>query len=147
MRIIHLGDVEVCAQGSPWALFLYQREFSTPDHKVSWYDDYRDTTEDWQQSQSDDAEQRQAENIVNSVSAMDAMFLLKTLWACAACHDEANTPSYEKWLKKVSADGDIPMAPFSVWKMEVSALINAEIFRYGAKAKQEKTEGSAKAGE
>ena len=147
MRVIHLGDVEIQAQGSPWAVFLYQREFSTPDHKVSWYEDYEQTTDDFEYSQADDATQRQTENIVRSVSALDAMFCLKTLWACAACHDEAHTPPYEKWLKQVSAEGDIPLSPFSSWKLEVSALINAEIFRYRAKAKPETAEGSTETGE
>ena len=147
MRTIHLGDVEVKAQGSPWAIFLYQREFSTPDKPCSWYDDYESTTATPMESTAEDEKVRREENVVYSVEALDCMFCLRTLWACAACHDERNTPPFETWLKSMSEKTAISMAKFSLWKLEVSALINAEIFRFGPQAKQEETEGSTAARE
>ena len=40
MRTIKLGETEVRAQGSPLALFYYQREFATADGPADWYADY-----------------------------------------------------------------------------------------------------------
>lgn len=129
MRTVHLGNVEISAQGSPWALFLYQREFSTPDKQCSWYEDYDAAHKDYKAS-----EDKQVE-AVNRLSALDNMFCLKTLWACAASVDDS-LPPFEQWLKSL-ADADIPMVALPLWKMEVSVLINAEIFRYKTQAEKE----------
>ena len=129
MRTIHIAGKELHAQGSPWAVFLYQREFSTADEKCSWYEDYERSTHDFEPVEDKET------NVVNSVSALDSMFCLKTLWACVAAVDETVAArQFEPWLKELSTNGeDVPMTPFSLWKLEVSALINAEIFCYRAK--------------
>lgn len=119
MRKINLGNVEVRAQGTPWALLIYQREFSTAEKKCSWYEDYAASQV---VGMDDDLPQ-----VYKAVAGCDAVFLLKTLWVCAyACEDVA--VGFDEWVKGLEG---VSMAPFSVWKMEVLALINAELFRIG----------------
>lgn len=133
MRTVHLGNVEVSAQGSPWALFLYQREFSTPDKQCSWYEDYDAAHRPHEVSEDEQVE------AVNRLSSLDNVFCLKTLWACAASIDES-LPPFEQWLKSLVGAG-VPMVALPLWKMEVSVLINTEIFRYQAKTEKEQEAG------
>lgn len=106
-RVVSLDSGDVSAQGGPWALHLYQREFSEPGSKADWYADYVAAFSDFA--------------IEGNV---DPFFLLKTLWAMARNADDS-VPSYQKWLESV----DCSMALNEPWQLEVVSAINAEIFR------------------
>lgn len=122
MRQIQLGDAVVSVQGGPWALFLYNGEFSEDGKKANWYED------------------RERGLVLNEDGTMerDPLFLLKTLWAMAANAaeiDGGKFPRFEDWARPL----EIPMEPGAPWVAEVVAAIFAEIFRLGAG--DEKQEG------
>lgn len=127
MRAVNLGGVEISAQGSPWALFVYQREFSTPDEKCSWYADYDEARAEFEPTGDEQAD------AIKAVGGMDPLFCLKTLWSCAKCADDA-VPPFEPWMRSLEG---VSMSPYAPWKLEVMALINAEIFRYQAQGEEQ----------
>ncbi|NGM16953.1 hypothetical protein GMI70_02840 [Eggerthellaceae bacterium zg-893] len=112
---IKAGREEVRVQASPWALFVYAREFGS-----DWYADYEAAFRDVPDSEVSDGE---VLNLGDVVKAIDGLFLLKTLWACAKNADDG-IPGFEAWARGVRLD----MSPYAVWKLEVNALINADLF-------------------
>lgn len=124
MRTIKLGSAEVRAQGSPWALFIYQREFATQDGPADWYADYEAA---FSRAREAPRDEEGRVDVARFLAGIDPIFLLKTLWAMARNADDA-VPAFEEWAP--SLDG-VSMAPVATWKLEVNSAINAELFRVG----------------
>ncbi len=121
MRTIKLGETEVRAQGSPLALFYYQREFATADGPADWYADYERAFARASEAPRDDEGKVE---VGRFLAGIDSVFLLKTLWAMARNAD-GGVPPFEEW----AASLDASMAPVAMWKLEVNSAINAELFR------------------
>lgn len=130
MLTVHVGSEETSVQGSPWALFIYQREFAEGGKKADWYADYeRAYSKVAELPTNDDGT---FENPLKFIEAIDALFLLKTAWAMAKNADDA-TPPFEEWARGIDAS----LAPIAPWKLEVNAAINAELFRFRPAGKGE----------
>lgn len=132
MREINLGAEKVSAQGGPGALTLYQREFKDNGKRYDWYADQEEAyakAENMRASfavEAAESSETQGEfDSIKYISALEPLFLLRTLWACAKNANENSVPSFEEWHKSL----DISMAPWADWKWEVWLLIQAEIFR------------------
>lgn len=101
MQIIHFGDREVRVQGSPWALFLYDQEFST--ETTCFFSDLE--------------------------RSADPVFLLKCAWAMAKCYADSIKdplfPPFKEWMQSL----DISMQANAPWTQEVVSALNAEVFR------------------
>lgn len=106
MRTVQLGETEISVQGGPWALVLYEREFS-PEHPDFF----------------DDAHKYSPNEALGRFSA-DPMFLLRCCWAMARNANDA-FPTFEMWAKSL----DIPIYEGAPWTNEVISALNAEIFR------------------
>lgn len=117
---VNLGAMKVSAQGGPWALTLYQREFKESGKRFDWYADQEEAFA------AADAALANNANITNLeyTGKLEPLFLLRTLWACVKNADE-DTPSFDVWLRTL----DISMSPYAMWKWEVFELIKAELFR------------------
>lgn len=123
MKIIHLGDENVSVQGSPWALFLYNREFSTDESRADWHEDFQAAYKDF----------------VEDGARVDPLFLLKTCWAMASNYDDT-TPDFEDWLRPL----DIGIGMNEPWIWEVHDAIFAELFRVEANSGQSEAKPSRK---
>ena len=121
MREVNLGALTVSAQGGPWALTLYQREFKESGKRYDWYSDYEEAFAEAEQALKENPKINDTEYL----SKIEPLFLLRTLWACAKNANEESIPSFEEWIKSL----EISMAPWAAWKWEVWLLIQAEIFR------------------
>lgn len=117
---VNLGALKVSAQGGPWALTLYQREFKESGKRFDWYADHEEAFAEADEAVSSN------DGITNLeyIGKVEPLFLLRTLWACVKNADD-ETPSFEAWLKTL----DISMSPYAMWKWEVFELIKAELFR------------------
>lgn len=109
MREINLGNEVVSVQGSPWALFLYNREFSTNEERADWHSDF----------------QKAYAGFTQDSARVEPLFLLKTCWAMAKNQDDS-IPSFETWLKPL----DIGIGMDQPWVWEVNDAIFAELFRF-----------------
>ena len=101
MRIIKIGEQDISVQGGPWALVLYEREFS-PEHS--------DFFED-------------AKKYCPADDLPNPMFLLRIAWAMARNADDS-FPPFDRWAKSL----DVSLQKGSDWSGEVISAINAEIF-------------------
>ena len=106
MREIHFGDEVIRVQGSPYAGYLYNTEFTSDDKRADWHRDFFSSMHD------------------GEVVHIEPMFLLKTCWAMARCHDDA-FPPFETWIRGL----DVGMRLNEPWIMEVYQAIFAEMFR------------------
>lgn len=133
MRTIKLGGTEVRAQGSPLALFYYQREFADQDGPADWYADYERA---FSRAAEAPRDEEGRVDVGRFLAGIDSVFLLKTLWAMARNAD-GSVPPFEEWAAGLEAS----MAPVAMWKLEVNSAINAELFR----ARVEEDEGEERA--
>lgn len=123
MRTINLGNQKVSVQGSPWALFIYQREFVNDEGKhADWYEDF-------------DGNVVANEDLLLYVSPL---FALKTCWAMARNHDD-DIPGFDEWARPL----EISMHPNASWIGEVVDAIFAELFRISEEEDQ-KDRGTTK---
>lgn len=105
MREVHFGDEAVAVQGSPWAAFVYQREFD-----ADWNMDYVAAFEGFGETRW----------------TYDIPFLLRTCWAMARNHDDA-FPPFEEWARSL----DCSCSARAPWVKEVLEAVKAEMFRIG----------------
>ena len=110
MRTVHFENCEVSVHGSPWALFLYRREF-----KKDWYEDYQEAT-----------------GFIESTGYFDQLFLLQTCWALAKTLDK-DLPPFEEWANSLEAN----MAIEAPWTGEVMSEVLSELFRVPVEEQEE----------
>lgn len=123
MQTIHFTkDLEVSVQGSPWALILYQREFSDENGKADFYEDFNESFKKLERS-----------------DVIDVPFFLQAVWAMAKNADD-DIPPFDEWARSL----DFPMDVNAEWLKEAQSAIIAEIFRGGSSDDQE--EPNRKAG-
>lgn len=132
MQVEFDEGVKTDLQGSPWALFIYQREFGT-----SWHDDYDAAFKEAGKVLEDKSVTDPAQRGINFMSKVDPLFLLKTAWAMARNNDDS-FPGFEEWVKTL----DCPMTPISGWKFGVNSAINAELFRIPQQEAEKEAEGN-----